>query len=282
MTLPILFRLIEDRELNLFDGTLFVSPEKYKHLQIKFGDKWEQEFKQRKIEMIHPSFRILATASPPKRDNPWLTHQAMHLFHFFDLSSFSSFHLMKDKQKEEDSLFVHICSVLVKTCPNLDKTTTEKLSKFYILMQKLSEEDSCSISNPISLRALIRVASFCEKYGTEYLHSTISRSLMLGYITPITRDLIVSQLVKVGILPSEKEYFVEMKNIIVDEKNETIRIGDTVSPLYKPKEPALVPDIIFYNIPKHTQILELMLKDFLLGEHLLLIGSQVKKISISF
>ena len=251
-----------------------MSAEKYKHLQLKFGLRAEEELRKRKIEMIHPSFRIIATASPPKRENPWLTHQVINLFHFFDLSSFSSFHLTNEKEAEENN-FKHISSILKKTCPKLDFEVIEKLTKFYLVMQKLSEEETSSISNPISLRALIRVSTFCEKHGTQLLHSTICRSLMLGYITPITRDLIMTQLTNLSILPSPNEYTVELREISYQGEN-SLRIGDTVSPVFTPKVPALVPDIVFFNIPKHTQILELMLKDFLLGEHLLLIGSQVK------
>jgi von Willebrand factor A domain-containing protein 8 len=143
-----------------------------------------------------------------------------------------------------------------------------------MMMQKLSEDETSSITNPISLRALIRVATFCERYGTQYIHSTICRSLMLGYITPVTRDLIINQLSNLSIVPSQNEYTVELREIAYLNEN-SIRIGDTIASVFTPKVQALVPEIIFYNIPKHTQILELMLKDYLLGEHLLLIGSQV-------
>jgi midasin (ATPase involved in ribosome maturation) len=38
--------------------------------------------------------------------------------------------------------------------------------------------------------------------------------------------------------------------------------------------PAWLLDITFFNIPSHTHVLENLLKDFLLGEHLLLVGNQ--------
>ena len=42
-----------------------------------------------------------------------------------------------------------------------------------------------------------------------------------------------------------------------------------------PENPALVPDVVFFEIPSHTLLLRSMLKDFKLGEHLLLMGNQV-------
>ena len=40
----------------------------------------------------------------------------------------------------------------------------------------------------------------------------------------------------------------------------------------------LVPSVEFYDIPQHINILNRMSKDFSLGEHLLLVGPQVKKL----
>ncbi|KNC71999.1 hypothetical protein SARC_15451, partial [Sphaeroforma arctica JP610] len=36
----------------------------------------------------------------------------------------------------------------------------------------------------------------------------------------------------------------------------------------------LVPDIVFYDNQQHTQIMSEMLKDYQLGEHILLVGNQ--------
>jgi hypothetical protein len=54
----------------------------------------------------------------------------------------------------------------------------------------------------------------------------------------------------------------------------TLRIGSTTASVAPARKPTLVPDTLFFNIPKHTRILEAMLKDLHLGEHLLLIGNQ--------
>lgn len=41
-----------------------------------------------------------------------------------------------------------------------------------------------------------------------------------------------------------------------------------------PKNPQLVPDVVFFDMPNHVTILKDMLKAFNLGEHLLMIGNQ--------
>eukprot|EP00662_Eupelagonemidae_sp_cell21_P003180 gene3180-65_t len=62
--------------------------------------------------------------------------------------------------------------------------------------------------------------------------------------------------------------------VAVSRSGGELRIGAARCPLHTPAEPALVPDIVFFDIPQHTRILEAMLADLSMGEHLLLIGNQ--------
>ena len=59
-----------------------------------------------------------------------------------------------------------------------------------------------------------------------------------------------------------------------DDSPQAIRIGDVVEPVAKDTNPVLVPDIVFHENPKQTEILMEMIKDYQLGEHLCLIGNQ--------
>merc|ERR1712188_256021 len=45
----------------------------------------EAELTSRGIFMVHPSFRIVALATPPTKSAPWLTNEMLNLFHFFSL-----------------------------------------------------------------------------------------------------------------------------------------------------------------------------------------------------
>ncbi|CAG8454976.1 7145_t:CDS:10 [Dentiscutata heterogama] len=55
---------------------------------------------------------------------------------------------------------------------------------------------------------------------------------------------------------------------------QTLRIGEVEQPIAKDSNPLLVPDVVFHENPKQTEILMQMLQDYQLGEHLLLIGNQ--------
>jgi MoxR-like ATPase len=47
-----------------------------------------------------------------------------------------------------------------------------------------------------------------------------------------------------------------------------------VVPLVPPREKALVPEILYFDNDRHTRVLCAMLQDYVLGQHLLLIGNQ--------
>ena len=82
-TIAALVRLIQDREVSLYDGTRFISMRRWKHLRLTHS---EEELRERKVKPVHPSFRILGLAAPPDaRGRRWLSNEVMQLFHFFDL-----------------------------------------------------------------------------------------------------------------------------------------------------------------------------------------------------
>ncbi|GLD56581.1 von Willebrand factor A domain-containing protein 8, partial [Lates japonicus] len=57
-------------------------------------------------------------------------------------------------------------------------------------------------------------------------------------------------------------------------KDGVLTIGNVSAPIYNSNEKIKVPDVLFYDNPQHMMVMEDMLKDFLLGEHLLLVGNQ--------
>lgn len=60
----------------------------------------------------------------------------------------------------------------------------------------------------------------------------------------------------------------------IDVTDSTVTIGNTTSPLYSTTAVSKVPEIVFYDVPQHVQVLENLLQDYMLGNHLLLIGNQ--------
>ena len=58
-----------------------------------------------------------------------------------------------------------------------------------------------------------------------------------------------------------------------------LHLGSTTAPLYSGAEAVTkIPETLFYDTAQNVASMEAMLQDFLLGEHLLLIGNQVNKI----
>ena len=284
-----MFPLLEDRELRLFDGSIFVDCAKYDKLVEILG---EEEVKRRKTFRIHPNFRVIGIASPPSLINPWLTQQMMSAFHFFDLSSFdfstwsSSAFPSSASFNTQEIVFNQVEKILRRKFPSIQTSLSNKLANFYVSVQKLEKENVGISKETISIKTVLRVAKYVQKYGN--LFSTLKRMIMLHYMPPLARELVEKEMRNASILPSleEEEGYeegegeggrrrrVEGKQIKVEKERGKVSVGTTFATKNIPKEPSLVPQISFYPIPKHTCILERMMRDFLLGEDLLLIGNQ--------
>ena len=53
-----------------------------------------------------------------------------------------------------------------------------------------------------------------------------------------------------------------------------LQIGNETVTVHVPPNPELIPRVLFFDVPLHTRVLEQMLRDLSLGEHLLLMGNQ--------
>ncbi|GAB5566369.1 von Willebrand factor A domain-containing protein 8 isoform X1 [Prionailurus iriomotensis] len=66
----------------------------------------------------------------------------------------------------------------------------------------------------------------------------------------------------------------ELEDYQCEVASGSLRIGAVTAPIYNARERMKVPDVLFYDNIQHMIVMEDMLKDFLLGEHLLLVGNQ--------
>ena len=64
--------------------------------------------------------------------------------------------------------------------------------------------------------------------------------------------------------------------------NGVLRIGDVACPVYGGDKEGLtsssaakVPDVLFYDNAQHLSVMRDMLQDYVLGDHILLVGNQV-------
>ena len=271
-TISTLLRLLDEREITLFDGTSFVCPARYAEMQERLGYT-DAELAARGIYRVHPSFCVLALANPPTKQEPWLNNEVLHLFHFFtvemDLSSTSG----KSRNIE----------LLQTVVPGVPPEFANALSEFCMHMEQMDEDPLSSVKSPVSLRQMLRMARRAAQYPRE-VHSSLYNACMMMYMPRAEKEAVVALMGTVGIVRNDEEYSVSALPVIVTDadgkqtsdysQGATLQIGDIKVRCATPTNPALVPDVVFFHIPMHTRLLRSMLQDFLLGEHLLLIGNQ--------
>jgi MoxR-like ATPase len=261
-TISALLRLVEDREITLFDGSRYVRPDRYATMMTELG-LTEAELTARGIFMVHPSFRILALATPPSQTAPWLTNEMLNLFHFFSLEM----DIRSDIGREHAALLVD------SVVPNLEIDVAPRLATLGAKLADAQEEDE-RMQGSMSLRMMLRVARRTAVY-TDDLSDAINMNMMTMFMPTDVRQLTNGLMSESG-LEGEMEGVrgIAVEAVPISMEGDVLHIGDISYTTWEPGAPELVPDIVFYDVPSHTLILRSMLKDYGLGEHILLMGNQ--------
>eukprot|EP01047_Picozoa_sp_COSAG01_P017994 COSAG01_NODE_965_length_12401_cov_3.496098_7_plen_426_part_00 len=255
-TISALLRLIEDREITLFDGSRYVKPERFLAMQQELGMS-AQLLAQKGIFCVHPSFRILALATPPTRGQPWLTNEILHLFHFFRL----------DLDVQDEVGRQHSAALINSVVPGLPDDIAPRLATLAAKLLEVQSDSASTMDGAMSVRTMLRVARRTVAYP-EDLDSAVSMNLMTMFMPTQARSM-VNTLMKASGLEGEAEDArgQRAEAVLVDEQADgTLDIGGIRYQIVEPANPELVPDIVFFEIPSHTLILRSMLKDYLLGE----------------
>lgn len=141
-----------------------------------------------------------------------------------------------------------------------------------------SSEDSTlkNLSSSLSTRQLLRIAHRISKYPTDSAYETVQRTFLAKFLPNLARRALEGASTKLGIEPEQRFGIfgkTEPKvNCTLSEN--VLTIGNTSTEIYKTDALSKVPDILFYDVPQHMRLLEWLLQDFLLGNHLLLVGNQ--------
>ncbi|XP_074844543.1 von Willebrand factor A domain-containing protein 8 isoform X3 [Carettochelys insculpta] len=261
-TLAVLQRLIHDRELTLYDGTRLLREDRYQSLkeELQLSDK---ELQQRSIFPIHSSFRIVALAEPPvigSSTKQWLGPEFLTLF---------LFHNVKPLTRNEE------IQVIKEMIPNVPKVAVEQLLLLTHKLRETNDPTAQSLASSLSTRQLLRICRRLSQYPNESLYHAVNKACLSRFLPNLARSALHKNLLDSGIeinlddiqKQEEKDYSCEVNNGV-------LRIGSTTMPVYNPNEKMKVPDVLFYENTQHMMVMEDMLKDFLLGEHLLLVGNQ--------
>lgn len=101
-TLAVIYRLVQNRELQLHDGKRLMGTDRYDAMKEKLK-KSDEEMKSSGILKIHPSFRIVGLAEPPFLNSSagqWLNSELLSLFLFHEmrpLDKTEEIHIIRSK-----------------------------------------------------------------------------------------------------------------------------------------------------------------------------------------
>ncbi|XP_075344945.1 von Willebrand factor A domain-containing protein 8 isoform X1 [Mycteria americana] len=261
-TLAVLQRLIHDRELTLYDGTRLLREDRYQNLkeELQISDEKLQE---RSIFPIHPSFRIVVLAEPPvigSSTQQWLGPEFLTLFLFHNVRSLS---------KSEET------EVIKEMIPNAPSVAVEQLLSLTHKLRQTNDATAQSLASSLSTRQLLRICRRLSQHPDESLYYAVNKACLSRFLPNLARSALHKTLQDAHIETSPDDMKkVEENDYTCEINNGMLKIGSVTVPIYNSTEKMKVPDVLFYENAQHMMVMEDMLKDFLLGEHLLLVGNQ--------
>ncbi|CAB4415023.1 unnamed protein product [Rhizophagus irregularis] len=266
-TIVTLQRLIKEREISLPDGSQLIHPARYQKLGQDYG-LTKKQLDEKRIFFIHPAFRIVALGRPfsggsdEGRPGSWLSPEIVSMFQFIVVRPL-------DYQEE--------MQVLETLSPGIDANNLSLLLRFANRLRRGSDETVKTLSNSLSTRQLIRICRRLALFPNDSLYEAIHRVSLSRFLPSLAKTALEELMADNGILPPKKMVNVEQLNIeVLPSKSnpQILKIGNVEEPITKDSNPLLIPNIVFHENPKQTEILMQMLQDYQLGEHLLLIGNQ--------
>ncbi|KAI7849218.1 AAA domain-containing protein [Circinella umbellata] len=266
-TLNTLQRLVCEREMQLPDGTRLINAHRYEKL-MKKNNMTIEELDAKRLVPIHPSFRIIALAragvsgQSDTKAGSWLTAEILSMFHFVVVDSLPS-------QEEQE--------VLKTLSPGVNEAKLHQLLTFARRLRREKDETIRMLSSALSTRQLIRICRRLAYFEDENLYKAIHKAALSRFMPIAAKTVLHELMIANGIYPAKNETPIQELEIEVlpsREDAQQVRIGNVVEPVFKGGDPMLIPNVVFHENPAHTEILREMLKDYQLGDHLLLIGNQ--------
>eukprot|EP00058_Branchiostoma_floridae_P007969 XP_002593457.1 hypothetical protein BRAFLDRAFT_277037 [Branchiostoma floridae] len=261
-TLAILQRLVHDRELTLHDGTRLLRHDRYEAVKTEHQIA-DEEMAKRMIFPIHPSFRIVGLAEPPvvgSSTQQWLSAELLTMF---------LYHHMRPLSMAEEM------AVVQGMVHNAPKSAVEPLLTLTHDLRDSGDHTVLSLSSSLSTRQLLRMSRRAAQFPQENLNEAVNKACLSRFLPKLARSALEKTLSDAGIQASSSQEKDIEKMLSCEVKDGQVRIGTTTAQVYDPENRMKVPDVLFYDNAQHLSIMEDMLKDFMLGEHLLLVGNQV-------
>ncbi|KTF83224.1 hypothetical protein cypCar_00026056 [Cyprinus carpio] len=228
-------RLLHDRELALYDGTRLLRWDRYQTLKDELK-LTHQELQDRSIFPVHPSFRIIALAEPPQVGSTSQQWLGPEILTMF------LFHTIKPLAKAEETAVIQGMAL--------------------------------SLASSLSTRQLLRICRRLSQYPEESVAHAVNKACLSRFLPSLARSALQKSLVNCSIEDQPDPASEQSHLYTCTVKDGLLTIGNVSVPVYSPDEKMKVPDVLFYENVQHMMVMQDMLKDFLLGEHLLLVGNQ--------
>ena len=254
-------------DITLFDGRRFVAEARFLAM-MREQRLSEQQMAQRRLYPIHRAFRILSTVIPPSfvasggpsvslssGGTAWLTSEFIQLFHFHQC------HL-----SQQCSSVANLLSTVV---PGSSATINNKLQALSLSWKSLQQDPVMQLKQTLSLRQMMRVARHCIAWPLDAFY-VIEQVAMIRFTPATVRELLTKIVYKAGFSQGKGS----QRSVTISQSKSLLRIGSATIEVKPALLPELVPKALFFDIGKHTLVLEALLKSFALGEHILLIGTQ--------
>ncbi|CAG0920479.1 unnamed protein product [Notodromas monacha] len=259
-TLNVIHRLVHERELQLQDGRRILRHDVYDRRKQEYS--WSDEAMASKgLLRSHPSFRMIAvseTCGGPggktKSSIDWLNSEILSMFLFHEFPDLS----FKEKMDIIWSLGAKPDDSLGKIC---------KLSES---LNRSQDPVKRSLGSSLSFRQLLRAARVLQSHPDTNPVDLVHRACLHKFLPAVAREVLDSEMLELGLISDAKQE----KEITWEITQGTLRIGDVSVKVADPASIAKVPYSKFFDIKQQLATLEMMLSDFILGEHLLLIGNQ--------
>lgn len=136
-------------------------------------------------------------------------------------------------------------------------------------------------SASLSTRQVLRIAQRFEAYEENDVAAAVKQACLARFLPSIAAETLEKLLVAADAAGSTSGNVdaaaapLTLK-IVQDavSKRDVLEIGSVRTPVKQGTNQLLVPKVVFFDNPTHLRVMQDMLKDFALGEHLLLVGNQ--------
>ncbi|EFA13666.1 von Willebrand factor A domain-containing protein 8-like Protein [Tribolium castaneum] len=247
-TLSCLHRLVQNRELQLHDGKRLISHERYQLLKTKTTPTDG-------VLPIHPDFRIVAIGEPPNTNTTnWLTPEVLSLFLFHEVRSLT-------KQEE-----LHV--VTSKYGPVSPQM--HKIIELAHVLRHSGDQTLLNLAGHLSTRQILRLAARMSQFPTTDLYDVLETTFMVKFLPSLARGALERTFERLGVTQAARDPI----SVKCEVQDGVLTIGASSVPVHQTSNLSKVPEILFYDVPQHLQLMERLLQDFHLGQHILLVGNQ--------